>query len=217
VNPSFIYPGGIPFTIPFGEIGGINEASLTQTTQGLGTITGTEIPDFYEFSALIPAQLDLAINASLPGQDPTDTPLDALPIVLPASGTIQVLSDGSIMMTMTLAPDPIELIIPIEDATLPEIPFQLPTFGTDTASVIYAATPEMITINATLGMSIITNGAVSDCPADINGDGDLNFFDVSAFLSAFAAMEPVADFNDDGTHNFFDVSDFLGAFADGCP
>ena len=75
VNPSFIYPGGIPFTIPFGEIGGINEALLTQTAQGLGTITSTEIPDFYEFSALIPAQLDLAINASLPGQDPTDTRL----------------------------------------------------------------------------------------------------------------------------------------------
>ena len=55
------------------------------------------------------------------------------------------------------------------------------------------------------------------CPADLNGDGMLNFFDVSAFLSAFAAQNPIADFNNDGLFNFFDVSAFLAAFAQGCP
>jgi hypothetical protein len=55
------------------------------------------------------------------------------------------------------------------------------------------------------------------CPADLNGDGMLNFFDVSAFLGAFSAMDPVADFNGDGMFNFFDVSAFLGAFTAGCP
>jgi len=55
------------------------------------------------------------------------------------------------------------------------------------------------------------------CPADLNDDGSLNFFDVSAFLSAFAAQDPVADFTGDGAFNFFDVSAFLAAFAAGCP
>jgi len=55
------------------------------------------------------------------------------------------------------------------------------------------------------------------CPADLTGDGSLNFFDVSAFLSAFAAMDPVGDFTGDGQFNFFDVSAFLAAFAAGCP
>jgi hypothetical protein len=55
------------------------------------------------------------------------------------------------------------------------------------------------------------------CPADLNGDGVLNFFDVSAFLSGFATMDPIADFNNDGVYNFFDVSAFLSAFAAGCP
>jgi hypothetical protein len=55
------------------------------------------------------------------------------------------------------------------------------------------------------------------CPADLTGDGELNFFDVSAFLSAFATMDPAADFTGDGAFNFFDVSAFLAAFADGCP
>jgi len=55
------------------------------------------------------------------------------------------------------------------------------------------------------------------CLADLTGDNMLNFFDVSAFLSAFAAGDPVADFTGDGMFNFFDVSAFLSAFAAGCP
>lgn len=60
-------------------------------------------------------------------------------------------------------------------------------------------------------------GTVPNCLADLNGDGELDFFDVSAFLVGFADMEPVADFNNDGQFNFFDVSAFLVAFKDGCP
>lgn len=55
------------------------------------------------------------------------------------------------------------------------------------------------------------------CPADLTGDGTLNFFDVSAFLQAFGASDPIADFTGDGMFNFFDVSAFLQAFAAGCP
>lgn len=47
--------------------------------------------------------------------------------------------------------------------------------------------------------------------------GELNFFDVSAFLSAFSANDPSADFNDDGMFNFFDVSGYLTSFNAGCP
>jgi len=55
------------------------------------------------------------------------------------------------------------------------------------------------------------------CPADLNGDGSLNFLDVSAFLSAFGSGDPVADFSGDGSFNFLDVSAFLAAFGAGCP
>ena len=55
------------------------------------------------------------------------------------------------------------------------------------------------------------------CPADLTGDGELNFFDVSAFLTAFGSQDPAADFNSDGMFNFFDVSAFLTAFGEGCP
>lgn len=56
-----------------------------------------------------------------------------------------------------------------------------------------------------------------DCPADLTGDGMLNFFDLSAFLQAFNAQEPDGDFTGDGQHNFFDLSAYLQAFNAGCP
>lgn len=52
------------------------------------------------------------------------------------------------------------------------------------------------------------------CTADLNGDGLLNFFDVSAFLLDFNAG---GDYNGDGMTNFFDVSAFLLDFNTGCP
>lgn len=55
------------------------------------------------------------------------------------------------------------------------------------------------------------------CPADLTGDGNLDFFDVSAFLQAYNSMDPIADFTGDGMFNFFDVSAFLQAYNAGCP
>jgi len=55
------------------------------------------------------------------------------------------------------------------------------------------------------------------CSVDLNSDGTLNFFDVSAFLVAFLEGNLDVDFNDDGDLNFFDVSAFLIAFQAGCP
>ncbi len=57
----------------------------------------------------------------------------------------------------------------------------------------------------------------ASCPADFNGDGLLDFFDLAAFLSAFSAQDPSADFNNDGMFDFFDVSMYLNLFSSGCP
>lgn len=58
---------------------------------------------------------------------------------------------------------------------------------------------------------------VIECVPDLTGDGLVNFFDVSAFLSAYNAMNPIADFDGNGVYNFFDVSAFLSAYNIGCP
>jgi hypothetical protein len=55
------------------------------------------------------------------------------------------------------------------------------------------------------------------CSADLNGDGQLDFFDVQAFLNFFASQDPRGDFNADGQFDFFDVQAFLNAYSAGCP
>ena len=49
------------------------------------------------------------------------------------------------------------------------------------------------------------------CPADLNQDGALDFFDISEFLTN------QIDFNGDEVFDFFDISAFLGAYSEGCP
>jgi enediyne biosynthesis protein E4 len=55
------------------------------------------------------------------------------------------------------------------------------------------------------------------CAADLSGDGVVNFFDISAFLTLFSSEHPQADLTGDGVLNFFDISGFLSDFAQGCP
>ncbi|MGV6813462.1 MAG: FG-GAP-like repeat-containing protein [Phycisphaerales bacterium] len=55
------------------------------------------------------------------------------------------------------------------------------------------------------------------CPADLNGDGSINFFDVSAYLTLFTTQHPQGDLTGDGQFNFFDVSQFLASLSAGCP
>ena len=91
----------------------------------------------------------------------------------------------------------------------------LPADSQDTLAYIDIQASDMDSMDFFNPTTVIAS--LNECPADMNGDGVLNFFDVSAFLSAFAAQEPAADFTNDGVFNFFDVSAFLSAFAAGCP
>lgn len=59
---------------------------------------------------------------------------------------------------------------------------------------------------------------VSGCPGDENGDGRVDFFDISAFLGSFNDQSPAADIAPPfGTIDFFDISAFLLRYAEGCP
>jgi len=59
----------------------------------------------------------------------------------------------------------------------------------------------------------------AECPADLAPPfGVLNFFDITAFLTAFNTQDPAADFAAPfGAFNFFDVAAFITAFNAGCP
>lgn len=55
------------------------------------------------------------------------------------------------------------------------------------------------------------------CPADLDNNGELNFFDISLFIGSFNAQVASADLNSDGQWNFFDVSIYIQQFNAGCP
>jgi hypothetical protein len=86
-----------------------------------------------------------------------------------------------------------------------------------------AFTLELLMIPTSTGVFFVDDVQVDDqqlgpsCPADLNGDGVLDFFDIQVFLNAYDAQDPAADFNNDGLFDFFDVQIFLGLFGAGCP
>lgn len=55
-----------------------------------------------------------------------------------------------------------------------------------------------------------------DCPADMNSDGELTWFDISSFMSQYNDPDAGIDFNRDGVINYFDVSAFTSAYNGGC-
>jgi hypothetical protein len=65
----------------------------------------------------------------------------------------------------------------------------------------------------------LARGPLSPCSAVDYAEpfGQINFFDVSAFLAAFTDQSGQADLAYDGEFNFFDVSIFLQLYAQGCP
>lgn len=77
--------------------------------------------------------------------------------------------------------------------------------------------PWDVTVSFSGGGDAETDLVGTGCPADINGDGLLNFFDVAEFISLFLEQHPAADFNGDGVIDFFDIASFLDAFMAGCP
>jgi cytochrome c peroxidase len=106
------------------------------------------------------------------------------------------------------------LIYPIDDPSLENQTIYMQWIVSDPAATDGLARSEIAA--ATPFCSMIA-ACTPGCQADLNGDGDLNFFDVSAFLAAYSDEDSTADFDGNGEFNFFDVSDFLNVFSLGCP
>ncbi|MBL4809554.1 MAG: hypothetical protein JKY43_05805 [Phycisphaerales bacterium] len=55
------------------------------------------------------------------------------------------------------------------------------------------------------------------CTADLTNDGEVDFLDISAFITDYVAHNALGDFNGDGEFDLPDISAFIGAFTAGCP
>ncbi len=56
-----------------------------------------------------------------------------------------------------------------------------------------------------------------ECPADLDGSGTVDIFDLLAFANAYTAQEPAGDWNGDSQWDVFDLLAFLDDFQAGCP
>ena len=66
-------------------------------------------------------------------------------------------------------------------------------------------------VNAFVGLN-------QSCPADLNADGLLNFFDVAAYIALYNANDPAADLAAPfGILNFFDLAAYIASYNAGCP
>lgn len=63
-----------------------------------------------------------------------------------------------------------------------------------------------------------TMRAIRTCPYDLNNDGILNYFDISAYSSLYAAQDPQADYAVPyGTFDSADLAYYLDLYNSGCP
>jgi len=99
--------------------------------------------------------------------------------------------------------------------------------GTDSSSISIADVQPSDAGSYTVAILNGCGGVISDpatldvtvtCPPDLTGDGELNFFDVSAFIALYNDQDLAADLAAPfGSLNFFDVSAFIAAYNAGCP
>ena len=104
----------------------------------------------------------------------------------------------------------------IIDVADPESPTYVGSHHTS-GSLPTAVSGSLLITGTSNGIRIYDLSDCPTCPGDLNGDSQLSYFDVAAFIESYIQQVHPADFNTDGLFNFFDVSAFLDAYAQGCP
>lgn len=110
-------------------------------------------------------------------------------------------------------PRSVTSIVDVADPARPRIAARPDTGTARTAAV----SGSLLFTGYPLGIRIFDFSDCPPCPADLNGDQQLNMYDVSIFLDAYLGQIHTADYTTDGVLDFFDVSGFLSAFNAGCP
>ncbi|MFI4897548.1 MAG: GC-type dockerin domain-anchored protein [Phycisphaerales bacterium JB059] len=216
VNPTFVFPGGIPLTLPLSN-SQITTLTLTQTgPSALPGLLTPDGPDTYTIALALPVSVTIAADsATLPIPETT---FDA---ILPLAGSLTLNPDNSASIALSIDLGDLSQTIDLSAAPAAEdIPFDLPTFGEQTASVLLTLMFSDATIASSGSINIVAEGASAACnAADLAKPyGALDFSDVVTFLTLFSEAAPGADLAaPNGVFDFSDVVAFLSAFAAGCP
>lgn len=157
-NPTFLYLGGFPITIPVGQI---TLNSLTATQIGIGPGTLTPI-DATHFSFSVVPIVSIAGSVDVLGQT-LDLPATPIPLLL--SGELEVAGDTALITSV----QPLEIInsTPLDQA-LPQIPLPLPTLDPDNpANVLLDLILSEVGAELTGTLTTVANGRLVPEPASL--------------------------------------------------
>jgi hypothetical protein len=209
--PDSVFPGGVPVPLPLGDlvIGGL---TLTQTGGPAAGSLSPLGPDEYEFAAIITASV--AYSATFGGN-----PIDAAPfaIVLPVSGTISIGEDGATaLVTFDVSGTEVDEgpFEPITNVPM-DVPTVLPTGYI--AHLLVSAQIQSVTLQYAFAADMTATGDLVDqpgIPGDLDGDGDVDVFDLLALLGVWGpcpdASDCPADLDGSGAVDVFDLLILLG-------
>ena len=120
-NPTFVYLGGIPITVPIGELT-LNSLTAAQIGDAPGILT---LIDANRYGFIVAPLVELSASIEILGQ-PLELP--ATPIPLPLAGEIVFTGDTATLTSV----QPLDLssTTPL-DLAIPQTPLALPTFDPD--------------------------------------------------------------------------------------
>lgn len=213
-NPTSLYPGGIPITVPLGEATLLQLIATQGAMPGTGTLTETG-PGQYDFTAAVPVELQSSLDFFGNPLTPAPTPVAlALAGQIVVTGTSASLSSSQ-PLAFSQSQDP--------NTTLPEMPLALPTIlpPGSTANVLLHLVLQTVSSSVTGTSALSAQGTQPAAhPGDLDCDGDVDFFDIDSFVlalqgeTAYAAVYPNCnwlngDCDLDGDVDFFDIDPFV--------
>ncbi len=164
INPGFIYPGGTPVSLPLGDAAQITSITVTQSASAVGDLLSTPDADVFAFELQVPVELAFVLRISLPDTDPLDVPMDALPLSLPLSGTLDRSQPDNLVVDLVVEPESFSGSMPVEGLQLPPVPLELPTLTADTASVILHLQADSLPFNGSLGLVLRATASSDGLP-----------------------------------------------------
>ena len=212
VNPSFLYVGGFPLTLPLADAA-IDALTLVQT--GPAAFPAGLIPDGtggFSLAGTVPVEITVTGEIG-GGLLPASTLSETLAADLPIAGSLTFFETAA-FFSFTITLD--EIAEETDLGQLPPveaIPLPLPTLSGEPANVLLSFAFDTL---VAAGLGEFTLVARGRCAADRNADGILNAADAIDYITALASGDPTTDRTADGLTNAFDLLDFLAAFNAGC-
>ncbi|MCH2132513.1 MAG: hypothetical protein MK116_02060 [Phycisphaerales bacterium] len=200
-NPTALFPGGVPITLPIGEA--TLDTCQVQQTQSVSVPLEPLDESSYSITAAVPVVINL--QATYQGQP---LPLPALPAILAVTGEYSITDEGPVFV-MTYSFDQEEVVDLPGDEPLPPIPVELPTLipPGSVANVLISLIPDSSTTTLAVNGTIVATGEPDTLPCDATGDGVIDANDILAVLADWGPC-PGCDADTNGD-NVVDVNDIL--------